>query len=166
VKVGDHHRVPLADRGDLPPGLGLGKSEPVTVQVEQVVIDPPARPGLVVLGYTRTRETIANLHAAADFYVSPCPYETFGLAALEALSCGTPVLSADRGGVAEQVQTSEAGALFPSGDAGGLAEAAVALFRSDLCELGKRGRSFAVREHAWPAVLDRLFRVYRDVIAA
>ena len=54
-------------------------------------------PGLVVLGYTRTRETIADLHAAADFYVSPCPYETFGLAALEALASGTPVLSADDG---------------------------------------------------------------------
>ena len=81
-------------------------------------IEALAGPGLVVLGYTRTRETVADLHAAADFYVSPCPYETFGLAALEALASGTPVLSADDGGVSEQVAAVGGGLPVPLRGAG------------------------------------------------
>ena len=41
--------------------------------------------------------------AAADVALSVCPGETFGLAVLEALACGTPVVTADRGGARELV---------------------------------------------------------------
>ena len=66
-------------------------------------------PGRVLLGYTRDRAAIADLMAAADLYVSPSPHETFGLAALEAMASGTPVLSVPVGGVAEQVERSGGG---------------------------------------------------------
>lgn len=121
---------------------------------------------VIFLPFQQDRERLAEMMAMLDLVVAPGPLETFGLAALEALASGTPVLSADRGGVAEQVITSGGGALYPAGDRDGLAEAAIALFRSDLCALGSRGRAYAVRQHAWPTVLDQLFRVYRDVIAA
>ncbi len=55
------------------------------------------------LPYERDRDLLADLYAAADLVVAPGSAETFGLAALEALASGTPVLSADRGGVAETV---------------------------------------------------------------
>jgi len=121
---------------------------------------------VIFLPFQRDRERLAELMTMLDVVVAPGPLETFGLSALEALACGTPVLSADRGGVAEQVISSGGGMLFPANDAAGMAEAAVALFRSDLSQLGALGRAFAVREHAWPTVLDRLFQVYRDVIAS
>jgi len=62
------------------------------------------RPGsdrFVWLPFEADRERLADLMAAVDLYVAPCSLETFGLSALEALASGTPVLSADRGGVAE-----------------------------------------------------------------
>ncbi|MEU2674248.1 glycosyltransferase [Streptomyces sp. NPDC007164] len=44
------------------------------------------------LGHVRDRETLADLQAAADICLAPGPAETFGLSALEALACGTPVV--------------------------------------------------------------------------
>jgi alpha-1,6-mannosyltransferase len=116
------------------------------------------------LPFERDRDRLADILAAADLYVAPCSIETFGLSALEALASGTPILSADRGGVAETVGRSGAGATFPSGDAGALAEAAVGLLSGDLDSRGIRGRQHAERHHGWDAVLDRLFAVYRSVL--
>ena len=116
------------------------------------------------LPYERDRDRLADLLAAADLYVAPCSIETFGLSALEALACGTPILSADRGGVAESVAASGGGAVFRSGDPGSLAEVAVTLLGGDLPALGARGRTHAERHHGWDAVLDRLFDVYGKIL--
>jgi glycosyltransferase involved in cell wall biosynthesis len=116
------------------------------------------------LPYERDRDRLADLLAAADLYVAPCSIETFGLSALEALASGTPVLSADRGGVAESVAASGGGAVFRSGDPGSLAEVAVQLLGGDLPTLGARGRLHAERHHGWDAVLDGLFEVYAKIL--
>jgi alpha-1,6-mannosyltransferase len=115
--------------------------------------------------FERERERIADILAAADVYIAPGAVETFGLAALEAMACGTPVLSADRGGVAELVTRSGAGGLFRAGDPESLAAAATTLLSSDLAVLGTRGRLHAEREHDWNAVFARLFDIYREVLS-
>lgn len=116
------------------------------------------------LPYERDRDLLADLLAAVDLYVAPCSLETFGLSALEALACGTPLLTADRGGVAETATRSGAGALFRSGDAGSLSDVACAMFAGELSRLGARGRSYAEAHHGWDTVLDRLFEVYRRIL--
>jgi alpha-1,6-mannosyltransferase len=126
------------------------------------------RPGserMYWLPFQQDRERLADLLAAVDLAVSPCSIETFGLSALEALASGTPLLSADRGGVAETVGRSGAGATFASGDAGALADQATALLLGDLNALGAKGRRYAEADHGWDAVLDRIFDVYRSVLA-
>ena len=113
------------------------------------------------------RDRMADLLAAVDLYVAPGSTETFGLAPLEALASGTPVVSADQGGVAELVLGSGAGAVFAAGDAADLARVVVAqLGRPDRSAMTRRSRSYAEREHGWDAVFDRLFDVYREVLAA
>ena len=116
--------------------------------------------------YEHDREQLANLLAAVDLFIAPGSIETFGLSALEALASGTPVLSADRGGVSEQVEASGAGATFASGDSAALSDAAVQLLGADLHCLGRRGRVYAEREHSWDGVFDRIFDLYRNVLAA
>lgn len=115
------------------------------------------------LPFQNDRARVAQLLAALDMVVAPSPVETFGLAALEALACGTPVLSADRGGVAEQVRASGAGMCFESGRAESLANRAIDLLSIEPALIGARGRVFAEVHHAWPIVLDRLFAVYRGL---
>jgi alpha-1,6-mannosyltransferase len=116
------------------------------------------------LPFEHDRDRLADLYAAAELVAAPCPIETFGLAALEALASGVPVLAADRGGVAETVERSGGGRHFPAGDRAGLAEAAVAMLQGDLASLGARGRAYAAAHHGWDGVFDRLFEVYRRVL--
>jgi alpha-1,6-mannosyltransferase len=118
------------------------------------------------LPFEGDRERLADLLAAVDLYVAPCSLETFGLSALEALASGTPILSADRGGVAETVGRSGAGSLFKSGDAATLAETAGRLLTEDLREIGRRGRAHVEAHHGWEMVFDRLFGIYRGILGA
>jgi alpha-1,6-mannosyltransferase len=115
------------------------------------------------LPYEQNRDRLADLIAALDIYVAPSSIETFGLSALESLASGTPVLSADRGGIGEQVEVSRAGATFESGVASALADAAVTLLGSDLAELGRRGRAYAEADHSWDSVFDRIFALYATI---
>ena len=75
-----------------------------------LVGDGPSRPRLVeaadglpvtFTGHLRERVGVAVLLAQADVALAPGPHETFGLSALEALACGTPVVVADTGASAE-----------------------------------------------------------------
>jgi alpha-1,6-mannosyltransferase len=110
------------------------------------------------------RSLLADILASFDLYIAPCPIETFGLSSLEALASGTPVLSADEGGVSEQVARSSAGGTFRSSDPESLAAQATALLVHDLSTLGQRGRQYAEAEHSWDTVFDRMFEVYRGVL--
>ncbi len=117
------------------------------------------------LPFEKDRNRLADIVAALDFYVAPGPVETFGLAAVEALATGVPVLSCDRGAVSEHVERSGAGRMFATGSAASLAEEVGAMLRQDLPALGARGRGYAEREHSWSVTFDRLFTVYREVAA-
>ena len=141
-----------------------------------LVGDGPARRRLLAqtgasrifwLPYENDQERLANFLAAVDLIVSPGSIETFGLSALEAAASGTAVLSADRGGVSEQLAASGGGAVFLAGDSGSLADEAVRTLRArdDLPRLGALGRAHAERNHSWSSVFDRIFDIYRRVAA-
>ncbi|MBL0937389.1 MAG: glycosyltransferase [Gemmatimonadaceae bacterium] len=119
---------------------------------------------VIMLPYQRSRDGLADLLSALDVYLAPGPIETFGLSALEAMSCGTPVLSCDQGGVPEHVRKSGGGRLYVTGNAGSLAEEAIQLLRDDLIATGRRARQFAEAHHAWDVVFERLFSVYESVV--
>ncbi|GAB4009639.1 glycosyltransferase [Nocardioides ultimimeridianus] len=76
-------------------------------------------------GYVDGRVELGRRIAAADIALSVCPGETFGLAVLEALACGTPVVTADRGGARELVDA-RCGA-WGGADPAGLADAVLRL---------------------------------------
>jgi alpha-1,6-mannosyltransferase len=108
-------------------------------------------------GYVAGRDDLSRRLAAADVSLSVCPGETFGLAVLEALASGTPVVTADRGGAHELVdETSGAwGAPTPSE----LADAVERLLaRPQLL------RRAAARERAeqfpWSRTVDRMLAVH------
>jgi alpha-1,6-mannosyltransferase len=60
-------------------------------------------------GYIGCRDTVAAILASADVALAPGPHETFGLAALEALACGTPAVVSRTSALAE-ILTAESGA--------------------------------------------------------
>ena len=115
------------------------------------------------LPFIPDRDRLADLQAASSVYMATSPHETFGLSPLEAMACGTPVLAADGGGVREHVHSSGAGRVFAPGDATDLAAQAIALLSEDLDAHGARARAFAVSEHSWESVFDRIFALYDRV---
>jgi alpha-1,6-mannosyltransferase len=117
------------------------------------------------LPFERDRNRLAELLASADVYLAPGPIETFGLSALEALACGTPVLAVDAGGGAELVARSRAGAVYAPGSSDSLTSALASLLASDLAPLGERARELAEREHGWDRVFETLFDLYATVAA-
>ena len=60
-------------------------------------------------GYIGCRDTVAGILASADIALAPGPHETFGLAALEALACGTPAVVSRTSALAE-ILTQDSGA--------------------------------------------------------
>lgn len=118
-----------------------------------------------LLPFVADRERLAELVACLDVYVSPGSIETFGLAALEAMASGVPVLGADRGGVAELLRRSGAGLTFASGDPGALAEAVHEMLGSDRARQGELGRAYAEREHDWDVAFGRIFAVYDALLS-
>jgi alpha-1,6-mannosyltransferase len=68
------------------------------------------------LGYVADRERVADLQAAADLCLAPGPAETFGLSALEALACGTPVVASASSALPEVVGDAGAAAADTGAD--------------------------------------------------
>ncbi|HZE66159.1 MAG TPA: glycosyltransferase [Sporichthyaceae bacterium] len=71
---------------------------PLRARLERSAVGLP----ITFLGYLDDRATLGRLLATADVFLAPGPVETFGLAALEALACGTPVV-VDRGSALPEV---------------------------------------------------------------
>jgi alpha-1,6-mannosyltransferase len=118
---------------------------------------------IIWLPFENDRARVADLLAAADVCLAPGPIETFGLSALEAMACGTPVLSIDQGGVAELVGRSRGGATYVLGDHDAFVGALVALMTGDTRRVGARARQYAELEHGWDRVFDELFSLYASL---
>ena len=120
---------------------------------------------IVWLPYEQDRERLADLLAAADLYLAPGPAETFGLAALEAMASGLPVVSSDQGAVRELVEASGAGVVNPAPDAEAMAASIITLLGRNMTDLGQLGRRYAEEHHSWKRVFDHLFGFYQLVLA-
>lgn len=113
--------------------------------------------------YQTDRDVLADLMAAADVVIAPGPAETFGLAALEALASGVPVIASDAGAVREIVEASGAGAINPEPTSAAMADTVRDLLRRDLDALGSQGRRYAETHHGWDMALDQVFAAYRQI---
>ncbi|MFV2088630.1 glycosyltransferase [Micromonospora sp. LOL_021] len=107
--------------------------------------------------YVGDRDEVARLLASADVVIAPGPVETFGLAALEALASGTPVVVAAESALPEV-----------TGDAGLAVAGGGSEYADAICELAGRpvaARRAAARRRAegfpWSAAVDGFLRAHR-----
>src|SRR3989454_4775449 len=72
-------------------------------------------------------ESVGDVLRGADLFLLPSATESFGLAALEAMACGVPVVASAAGGIPEVVVDGETGFLAPPGDVARMTERALAV---------------------------------------
>lgn len=114
-------------------------------------------------GYVDSREAVAQAYRAADISLSVCPAETFGLAILEALACGTPVVTSDRGGGRESVDSTCAE--WASPDPVFLAEAVMrmaARVREDPDSMRQAARARA-EQYPWSDAINALLDLHAEL---
>ncbi|GLZ30616.1 GDP-mannose-dependent alpha-(1-6)-phosphatidylinositol dimannoside mannosyltransferase [Lentzea sp. NBRC 105346] len=107
------------------------------------------------LGFVKDRSDVASLLASADVSLAPGPHETFGLAALEALASGTPVVVSESSALREIVRPSCGAAVADHAPA-------FASAVSDLLESGSREAARArAEEYPWEAAVDGMLSALR-----
>ncbi|NLF03133.1 MAG: glycosyltransferase family 1 protein, partial [Anaerolineales bacterium] len=77
---------------------------------------------LVLFLGAKDQDTLQDYYSAADVVVMPSDYESFGMVALEAMACGTPVIASDVGGLAFLIQQGRTGYRVPARDPEALAD--------------------------------------------
>ncbi|WP_084103223.1 glycosyltransferase [Demequina sp. NBRC 110056] len=113
------------------------------------------------LGFVDGREAFARLLASADAVVAPGPIETFGLAALEALASGTPVVVNAASALPSVV--GEAG-VAAAGSATDFADALEAVLDDDPSTSRARARRRA-ETMPWSATVDAMLQVHASALA-
>jgi D-inositol-3-phosphate glycosyltransferase len=104
---------------------------------------------------------LRTYYVAADVTVLPSHYESFGMVALEAMACGSPVIASRVGGLVTTVRDGVTGFLVPDGDAEALAARLEAVLAdADLrWRVGREGIRWAAR-HRWPCVAEAICKEY------
>ncbi len=117
--------------------------------------------GLVGFVGAQRQEALRTHYVAADVTVLPSHYESFGMVALEAMACGSPVVASRVGGLTTTVRDGVTGFLVPEGDVTALAGRLEALLAdADLrWRLGREGVRWAA-QHRWPCVAEAICREY------
>lgn len=110
---------------------------------------------------------MARLLAQADLFVLPSEQESFGLAALEALASGVPVVATNVGGLPEVVRHAETGWLVPVRDPTAMAGAVLKLLADEprRAAMGRAARADALARFRPEPVVGRVEDLYREVLA-
>ncbi len=119
---------------------------------------------MVVFLGKRGQDTLPYYYSAAEALVMPSHYESFGMVALEAMACGTPVIASQVGGLAFLVQDGVTGYSIPDQDPDALADSLKKLLGDSSVrgEMGKQAANYA-REYSWPLISTQILDVYEEI---
>ena len=122
-------------------------------------------PGRIhLLGHIAHRDELADLYANCDALVHPNPREPFGIAPLEGMASGLPVVAPQAGGVLSYANARNSWLVEPSGRhfAGGVRE----VFFDDSIKAGKVGQALRTAANFdWPRVAAIFFDLYDELYA-
>jgi D-inositol-3-phosphate glycosyltransferase len=148
---------------------GEPDASPETMSIEMARVQALCRQydledKVVFLG-KRSQDTLPYYYSAAEAVVMPSHYESFGMVALEAMACGTPVVASQVGGLAFLVQDGVTGFTVPSGDPQALADRLTMLISDPELrkKVGEQAAALA-KDYDWEKIAIRLVELYRGLV--
>ncbi|MGH7523276.1 MAG: N-acetyl-alpha-D-glucosaminyl L-malate synthase BshA [Gemmatimonadales bacterium] len=162
-RVRDVIRIFARLRRALPATLMLVGDGPDRNETEQEARDLGVSEDVHFLGRL---DAVAPLLAAADLFVLPSQTESFGLAALESMACGTPVLATNVGGLPEVITDGVEGLLEPVGSVEAMARRATDLLKDAVAHSRMREAALArARQFSTDVVVPQYESYYAQVMA-
>ncbi len=113
----------------------------------------------------RDQDILPYYYSAAEVCVVPSHYESFGMVALEAMACGTPVIASRVGGLTFTVKDGSTGFLVPDDDPRPLAGRLSLLLTDESLRrtMGHQATQLAKR-YGWSIVAGQVVALYRELI--
>lgn len=158
-----HRPVHLAIVGGEPNAFPEDMSDEMTRL--QRLCDDLFMGGMVIFLGKRGQDTLPYYYSAAEVVVMPSLYESFGMVALEAMACGTPVIASEVGGLGYLVQDGETGYTIPDSDPEALCNKLSTLLQDiDLRKtMGRRAAEYAL-DYSWTKIAEQIVEVYKDLL--
>jgi len=120
---------------------------------------------MVVFLGKRSQDTLPYYYSAADVLVMPSHYESFGMVALEAMACGTPVIASQVGGLAFLVQDGITGFTIPNDDPDALCSRLTRLLsENDLRRQMGAAAAANAHNYAWASIARQMLDVYFSLL--
>jgi D-inositol-3-phosphate glycosyltransferase len=144
--------------------VGGKKTDDLEIQqLRQLAADLRLAKRVHFLG-ARPQQELPMLYSAADITVIPSYHESFGLAAVESLACGTPVVATRAGGLTTIIKNGETGYLVPRSP-GFFAERLDALLQQpELLEKMRQAARPSALQYSWKRVAELVRETYEGVI--
>jgi D-inositol-3-phosphate glycosyltransferase len=163
LQLKDGHKVHLAIIGGDPSASPQEMSAEMT-RLQKLCDDLCVGQLVVFLG-KRDQDRLPYYYSAAELLVMPSHYESFGMVALEAMACGTPVIASEVGGLAYLVRDGETGFTVPDQEPELLSEKINWLLDDhDLHRtMSERAVEYA-QAYAWEKVAAQIVDVYKELL--
>lgn len=141
-------------------GGGPERSTLEKLAVELGISDVTVFAGLV------SNEEVPEILSSFDVFVALSRKESFGVAALEAMSCEVPVVVSDADGFVEVVPDEAAGFVIPKDDVDAAAEKITYLMKNrDMArQMGRYGREYVIKKYSWNSSVDNMMSVYKSLL--
>lgn len=113
----------------------------------------------------KSQAELVDLYAQADVFIMPSLVEAFGVAFLEAMAAGLPVIGAAVGGIPEIIEDGKNGRLIPPGDEGKLVETVVEMLSSPALQSQFREEGLkTVKQFSVERMMSETYKIYWDVL--
>ncbi len=107
------------------------------------------------------QDLLPYFYSAAKAIILPSRYESFGMVALEAMACGTPVIASRVGGLQYTVENDQSGLLFAEGDWRALAECIREIVENRRLREKLISKALVrVKQYSWPKIARKILSFY------